>query len=288
MDDSASVSNASHYTISGLEIDRTRLIRFQSGRKSQSQISRKSVMSATSVKVPAAESKNTFVTSKPDEENNNDRETSENENKVRKESLRSRTESVRSRTRSFIATELGKPSETERAKIADDPCSAELFKYLQIVTACFGAFAHGGNDVSNAIGPVISLWLIYQHGHVHADHVPIWILIYGGVGIVVGLCVWGRRVIRTIGEDLSPVTPSSGFAIEIGSALTVLVASNLGIPISTTHCKVGSVVMVGRFRSKEVVDWSLFGNIALSWVATMPVTGGIAAAIYAIMRVAGV
>lgn len=197
----------------------------------------------------------------------------------------SRAGSTRLRSKSILDDVLPEVDDQARAKVQDDPYSAQLFKYLQILTAAFGAFAHGGNDVSNAIGPVISLWLIYNEGKVVSKAAtPIWILIYGGVGIIVGLSVWGRRVIKTIGENLSPITPSSGFAIEIGSALTVLLASNLGIPVSTTHCKVGSVVFVGRVRSKEVVDWSLFTNIVISWVVTMPITGGISAVIFAILR----
>eukprot|EP00112_Aurelia_sp_Birch-Aquarium-sp1_P016068 Seg3607.4 transcript_id=Seg3607.4/GoldUCD/mRNA.D3Y31 product="Sodium-dependent phosphate transporter 1" protein_id=Seg3607.4/GoldUCD/D3Y31 len=172
-----------------------------------------------------------------------------------------------------------------RGLIADEPKTSKLFSFLQILTASFGAFAHGGNDVSNAIGPLISIWVIYQTGLVVTKvQTPVWILVYGGVGITIGLMVWGRRVIKTMGEDLSPITPTSGFSIEIGSALTVLMASNLGIPISTTHCKVGSVVMVGRTRSKEVVDWKLFRNIIISWIVTIPVSGGMSAAMFAILR----
>ncbi|CAH3155082.1 unnamed protein product [Porites lobata] len=161
-----------------------------------------------------------------------------------------------------------------RKQVTDEPKTGKLFAFLQILTAAFGAFAHGGNDVSNAIGPLISLWVIFSSGIIQDKVlIPFWILVYGGLGICIGLFVWGRRVIKTVGEDLTPITPSSGFVIEIGSALTVLCASNLGIPISTTHCKVGSVVMVGRVRSKEVVDWSLFRNVILAWVVTMPVAG---------------
>jgi sodium-dependent phosphate transporter len=177
--------------------------------------------------------------------------------------------------------------EKGRMAIKDEPETAKLFSFLQILTAVFGAFAHGGNDVSNAIGPLVSLWLIGSTGVVATKALtPIWILMYGGVGISVGLIVLGRRVIKTIGEDLARITPSSGFCIEIGSALTVLIASNVGIPISTTHCKVGSVVFVGRFRARENVDWSIFRNIVIAWLVTLPISGGISAAIMAGLRLA--
>ncbi|XP_001353940.2 sodium-dependent phosphate transporter 1-B [Drosophila pseudoobscura] len=178
-----------------------------------------------------------------------------------------------------------------------------LFSFLQILTATFGSFAHGGNDVSNAIGPLIALYMIYREGSVMQQaESPIYILIYGGIGISVGLWLWGRRVIETIGNDLTKITSSTGFTIEIGAAITVLLASKIGLPISTTHCKVGSVVFVGHVSSagrkknpaqgkKEFhsgtekpaqkpavpmedgsVDWHLFRNIAYAWIVTVPVT----------------
>jgi len=169
-----------------------------------------------------------------------------------------------------------------RSAVVDRPETARLFSFLQVLTAIFGSFAHGGNDVSNAISPLVSLWLIATTGLVSSKaDTPLWVLFYGGCGISIGLWVWGRRVIKTLGEDLTKITPSSGFCIELGSALTVLIASNVGIPISTTHCKVGSVVFVGRFRSRENVDWRIFRNIVLAWLVTLPVTGGISAAIMA-------
>lgn len=131
----------------------------------------------------------------------------------------------------------------------DPPAAARLFSFLQVLTAVFGSFAHGGNDVSNAIGPLIGLYLIYQEGKISTSaNTPEWILFYGGVGISVGLWILGRRVIKTIGEDLTKITASSGFVIELASAMTVLGASLLNIPVSTTHCKVGSVVFTGRIR----------------------------------------
>uniref|UniRef100_A0A3Q4N6S4 Phosphate transporter n=1 Tax=Neolamprologus brichardi TaxID=32507 RepID=A0A3Q4N6S4_NEOBR len=131
------------------------------------------------------------------------------------------------------------PDDLEDQEEKDKPEVFLLFHFLQILTACFGSFAHGGNDVSNAIGPLVALWMIYEQGGVMQDAAtPIWLLFYGGIGICAGLWVWGRRVIQTMGKDLTPITPSSGFCIEVMSALTVLVASNVGIPISSTHCKV--------------------------------------------------
>ncbi|XP_053318771.1 sodium-dependent phosphate transporter 1 [Spea bombifrons] len=167
----------------------------------------------------------------------------------------------------------------------DKPEVSLLFQFLQILTACFGSFAHGGNDVSNAIGPLVALYLVYTTRDVATKAAtPIWLLLYGGVGICIGLWVWGRRVIQTMGKDLTPITPSSGFSIELASALTVVIASNVGLPISTTHCKVGSVVSVGWLRSKKAVDWRLFRNIFLAWFVTVPISGLLSAGIMAIFK----
>ncbi|XP_072860095.1 sodium-dependent phosphate transporter 2 isoform X1 [Pogona vitticeps] len=189
-----------------------------------------------------------------------------------------------------LASELvapAHPTEDPVEEERDETDSSQvhlLFHFLQILTACFGSFAHGGNDVSNAIGPLVALWLIYEQGGVLQEApTPVWLLLYGGVGICVGLWVWGRRVIQTMGKDLTPITPSSGFTIELASAFTVVVASNVGLPVSTTHCKVGSVVAVGWIRSKKAVDWHLFRNIFLAWFVTVPVAGLFSAGIMAIL-----
>ena len=172
------------------------------------------------------------------------------------------------------------------AGVEDPPEVVRLFSFLQIMTASFGAFAHGGNDVSNAIGPLVAIWLIFKEGNVEQRaETPLYILFFGGIGITIGLWVWGRRVIKTVGEDLTKLTSSSGFTIEIGAAFTVLVASKIGVPISTTHCKVGSVVFVGWAQTtRSGVDWALFRNIVFAWAVTVPIAGGLSAAIMAIFQ----
>ncbi|KAL6114533.1 slc20a1 [Pungitius sinensis] len=183
-----------------------------------------------------------------------------------------------------VTQEAGGDAAAEEDELeVDQPAVSSLFQFLQILTACFGSFAHGGNDVSNAIGPLVALWLVYESGSVVSNApTPIWLLLYGAVGICAGLWVWGRRVMQTMGRDLTPITPSSGFSIELASALTVVVASNVGLPVSTTHCKVGSVVAVGWLRSRKSVDWRLFRNIFIAWFVTVPISGIISAAIMAL------
>ena len=114
--------------------------------------------------------------------------------------------------------------------------------------------------------------LIFRDGD-SSGETPWYILLYGGIGISIGLWVWGRKVIQTMGSDLTKITPTTGFTIEIGAAMTVLIASKIGLPISTTHCKVGSVVMVGKAqKAKQGVNWRLFANIAATWILTVPLT----------------
>nr|CAB3266133.1 sodium-dependent phosphate transporter 1-like [Phallusia mammillata] len=169
------------------------------------------------------------------------------------------------------------PEDQDKAEAEEDedpPEVRQIFSSLQILTACFASFAHGGNDVCNAIGPLIALWLVFWSGEVRQQSFTPWyLLLYGGVGVSVGLWVMGRRVINTIGKDLTKVTPSRGFCIEVMTAITVLVASNIGIPVSTTHCKVGAVVSIGWYRSRAAVDWSIVRNIAFAWFVTVPVSG---------------
>ncbi|EFO17260.1 phosphate transporter [Loa loa] len=150
----------------------------------------------------------------------------------------------------------------------------KIFSSIQAFTACFAGFAHGANDVGNAIAPLTALISIYSNLDVrqHAE-TPIYVLLYGVFGICVGLVVLGHRVIRTIGTDMSTINAASGFTIEFGAAVTSLTASKLGLPISTTHSLVGSVIFVGLVHARKGVKWSIFRNIVLSWILTLPISG---------------
>lgn len=156
-----------------------------------------------------------------------------------------------------------------------------IFGYLQIMSACLMAFAHGANDVANAIGPLSAAVTILETGVVAAHTaVPTWALALGGVGIVFGLATWGWRVIATIGKKITELTPTRGFAAEFGAALTVLIASRIGMPISTTHTLVGAVIGVGLARGLEALDMSTTRDIVLSWLITVPAGATISVAFF--------
>lgn len=147
-----------------------------------------------------------------------------------------------------------------------------IFAYLQIVSACYVAFAHGANDVGNAVAPFATIIEIAKTGEVgEMVGVPIWILILGGLGITIGVMTWGRKVIKTIGEKITDITPSRGFSAEFGTATTVLICSKLGMPISTTHTLVGSVIGVGLARGVGALDLRVIGKIVISWLITLPI-----------------
>jgi len=152
-----------------------------------------------------------------------------------------------------------------------------VFVWLQIITACYVAFAHGANDVANAIGPMAAIYEIATSatGTLSSDQVdvPIGLLLLGGAGITIGVATWGYKVMDTIGKKITHITPSRGFAAEFGAATTVLVFSMpfLAVPISTTHTLVGAVVGVGLAGGASAVDFRVFGKIAASWVASLPV-----------------
>jgi PiT family inorganic phosphate transporter len=146
-----------------------------------------------------------------------------------------------------------------------------VFGVLMIVTACSMAFAHGSNDVANAIGPLAAVISVARTGIVGAESaVPIWVLALGGAGIVIGLATYGVRVIATVGHRITQLTPSRGFAAELAAASTIVIASGTGMPISTTHTLVGAVLGVGLARGIEAIDLRVVGRIFVSWVVTIP------------------
>jgi PiT family inorganic phosphate transporter len=158
-----------------------------------------------------------------------------------------------------------------------------VFGVLMVVTACSMAFAHGSNDVANAIGPVAAVIGIATTGTIAANSaLPIWVLVLGGGGIVVGLATFGRHVIATVGRRITQLTPSRGFAAELAAATTIVIASGTGIPISTTHTLVGAVLGVGMARGIEAIDLRVVARIMVSWVVTIP-AGAFLAIVFFIM-----
>ncbi len=157
-----------------------------------------------------------------------------------------------------------------------DTKTEEVFKYLQIFTAICDAFSHGANDVANAIGPFAAIWLIYNsNGEIDKknsmEEDAYWILGLGGIGIAIGLFVYGKKITYAIGEKLVKVTPSRGVAIELSSALVIITGSRLKIPLSTTHCQVGATVGVGLLENTETfsgINCKVFTKTALGWIIT--------------------
>ena len=160
----------------------------------------------------------------------------------------------------------------------------ELFRHLQIVTACTVAFAHGANDVANAVGPLAAVVSLIKSGEVMSKvPVPVWVLALGGAGIVTGLATFGYRVIRTVGTKITAMNPSRGFSAEFGGAVTVLFASRLGLPVSTTHVIVGSVIGVGLARGVAALDLKVIKEIVVTWVVTVPAAAIVSIACYYVL-----
>ena len=161
-----------------------------------------------------------------------------------------------------------------------------VFKYLQILTAFYVAFAHGSNDVANAVGPLAAVVAILKDGQVHMKVImPTWVLGLGGGCIVFGLLIWGAKVMATIGEKITELTPSRGFSATFGAATVVLICSKMGLPISTTHTLVGSVIGVGLARGLATLNFDIIKMIAISWISTIPFTAIISMLCYKIFLV---
>jgi inorganic phosphate transporter, PiT family len=193
-----------------------------------------------------------------------------------------------------IGTEgLEQKSQTEELPSIQNPKSKiqnpveRLFARFQLLSACFVAFAHGSNDVGNAIAPLAAIVYINRTGSVPINGItiPIWILILGGAGIVGGLAVWGKKVIATIGENIIALQPSSGFCAELATATTILIASRLGLPVSTSHALVGGVVGIGLVQNIKSIKFKTLQSIATAWLITIPVSAVLSAAIFSIARI---
>lgn len=157
--------------------------------------------------------------------------------------------------------------------VSDDPYVyvEEIFRKSQVVTSCYVALAHGANDVANAIGPVAAIYAAVVTGTVGAKaEIPRYILALGGLGIAIGVAIWGSRVMKTVGTEITELNNSRGFAIDFSTATTVLLASNMGMPISTTHTVVGSVIGNGLARGTGSINLGVIKDIFVSWFLTVP------------------
>ncbi len=157
-----------------------------------------------------------------------------------------------------------------------------IFGRFQLLSACFVAFAHGSNDVGNAIAPLAAITYINNTGKVpiYDLDIPVWILVIGGAGIVFGLAVLGKKVIATIGESIITLQPSSGFCAELATATTVILASRLGLPVSTSHALVGGVVGIGIIKDIKSLQFKTLQGIAAAWIVTLPVSAVLSAVIF--------
>lgn len=162
----------------------------------------------------------------------------------------------------------------------------KVFTPMMIFTACAMAFAHGSNDVANGIGPLAAVVSIVQaNGEIAAKAgLPLWVLIVGGAGIVLGLATYGYKVMQTIGTRITELTPSRGYCATMAAAVTVVIASKLKLPVSTTHIAVGAVMGVGLARGMGALDLRVLLNIVVSWIITLPAGGLLAILFFYILK----
>jgi len=160
-----------------------------------------------------------------------------------------------------------------------------VFRRIQIGTSCYVALAQGANDVANAIGPLAVIYFLVKTGSVGAKvPVPVFLLFFGGVGIACGIGMAGHRVMDTIGRKITTLTNTRGFSVDFAAATTVLVASKMGLPVSTTQIAVGAVMGVGLARGVGAIDLRVVGGIILSWLVTLPAGGILAALIFFLLK----
>ncbi|OLY80515.1 Phosphate-repressible phosphate permease pho-4 [Smittium mucronatum] len=183
---------------------------------------------------------------------------------------------------------IGNPKLQEihaRAKKFDNKTET-LFEFIQVLTACATSFAHGSNDVANAVGPLAAVSTIWSTGKVPGSKSPVsaWNLAFCAAGIDLGLATYGYHIMRTLGNNITYTTPSRGFAAELGTALTIMTASQIGLPVSSTHCITGAIVGVGLCNGDiKAINWAMFVKVFFSWIMTLPVAGLISGLMFAII-----
>ncbi|MCH2177504.1 MAG: inorganic phosphate transporter [Mariniblastus sp.] len=206
------------------------------------------------------------------------RNSSEGEVQVRAEELLTEVEGVQEHTRQL---EVANADSDELRQVE------KIFVILQVLTACLVAFAHGANDVANAIGPLSAAYQAIRQGVIEVKSTtPSWALLLGGTGIVIGLATWGWRVIQTVGKKITELTPSRGFCAEFAAAITILGASVLpiGLPVSTTHTLVGAVLGVGLARGINALNLKTMRDIIAGWAITIPAGAGLAIVFYLVLK----
>ncbi|XP_071854368.1 putative phosphate permease CPn_0680/CP_0067/CPj0680/CpB0707 isoform X2 [Apostichopus japonicus] len=184
-------------------------------------------------------------------------------------------ESTKSKDRGFQKEEVNE---------ADDEDVEGVFKPLLIMVVVLSSFAYGSIIVSISVEPLITIWNVYQEADGQANiEVPFWMFLFGSIGVSFGYVVGGREVTKTMGERLTPIVPSSAFPMELGATTIILLGSNLGLPISSTQCKVGAIAAVGLFDNISAVDYRIMRDTLLAWIVTLPVSGVLAAGITALL-----
>jgi len=162
----------------------------------------------------------------------------------------------------------------------------DIFRKIQIGTSCYVALAQGANDVANAIGPLAVIYFLVKTGTVGAKvPVPLWLLFFGGIGIAAGIGMAGHRVMDTIGEKITTLTNTRGFSVDFAAATTVILASKLGLPVSTTHAAVGGVMGVGMARGMEAVNFRIILKIIVFWVLTVPAAAMTSMAVFKVLEI---
>lgn len=162
-----------------------------------------------------------------------------------------------------------------------DSGAENTFKYVQVFTACCVSFAHGANDVANAVGPFTTIYYVYNNRYIRSSvDMPIWILVMGGVGIVLGLATYGYNVMRALGVKLVTLTPSRGFCIELATALVLSVGSRFGLPLSSTHVQVGGTFTMGLLEGTGGSNFKLMGKMVLGWIFTLVCAGTVCGALF--------